>query len=113
MQESKYHAKKTVYNGVVYDSQKEAKRAWELDLLVRAGKIRDLQRQVPFILLEEYYNNKGEKIRPITYIADFTYYDIDNDDWVVEDTKGVRTDVYKIKKKLFEQRYTEWVFNEI
>lgn len=113
MQDKKYHNQKTIYNGIVYDSKKEAKRAWELDLLVRAGKIRDLKRQDKFILLEEYYNNKGEKIRPITYIADFTYYDVENDDWVAEDTKGVRTEVYKIKKKLFEQRYQEWVFNEI
>ena len=109
----KYHNQQVEYKGVIYASKKEAKRAWELDLMVRAGKIRDLKRQVPFILLDGYYNNKGEKIRPIMYVADFTYYDIENDDWVAEDTKGFKTESYKIKKKLFEQRYTEWVFNEI
>ena len=110
--QGKYHNNKTVYNGKVYDSKKEAKRAWELDLLVRAGKIRDLQRQVKFILLEEYYNNKGEKIRPITYVADFVY-EQDGKKYV-EDVKSVatRTEVYKIKKKLFEHKYSEYRFVE-
>ena len=57
------------------------------------------------MLQEGYINAKGKKIRPIYYIADFYYFDLLKDKWVVEDTKGVRTEVYKLKKKLFEYIY--------
>ena len=110
----KYHAIKTEYKGIVYDSKWEAQKAYELDMLQRAGKIKDLQRQVRFILQEGYVNNKGEKIRPISYIADFTYYDIKQNKMIVMDTKSpaTRTAEYRIKKKLFEFRYPEYIFIE-
>lgn len=110
----KYHAIKTEYKGVVYDSKWEAQKAYELDMLQRAGKIKDLQRQVRFILQDGYVNNKGEKIRPISYIADFTYYDIKQNKMIVMDTKSpaTRTAEYRIKKKLFEFRYPEYIFVE-
>lgn len=109
---SKYHAKKTTYDGITYDSKKEAKRAYELIILQRAGHIKDLQRQVQFELIPEYTNNKGEKIRSITYVCDFVYFDNESRQWIAEDVKGMRTDVYKIKKKLFEYKYVEYKFIE-
>lgn len=109
----KYHNKKCFFNGVEYASKFEAQRAWELELLARAGKIRALERQKAFVLQEGYMNNMGAKIRPITYVADFYYYDVDEDQLVVEDTKGFATEVYKLKKKLFEYRYRDIEFREI
>ena len=110
---NKYYAKKTEYKGVVYDSKYEASRAYELDMLERAGRIKDLERQVRFILQEGFVNNRGEKVRPISYIADFVYT-VKCGARVVEDTKSpaTRTEVYRIKKKMFEYKYPEYLFVE-
>ena len=64
----------------------------------KAKAIQDLKCQVAFPLLP-----KSRWGREIRYIADFTYYE--DGRLVVEDTKGFRTDVYKLKKRLFEERY--------
>lgn len=88
---NKYRNKKTVVDGITFDSQKEAKRYGELKLLEHAGVITDLQLQPPFKL-----EVHGVKI--CTYRADFRYTENGKD--VVEDVKGVLTPVYRIKKKL-------------
>ena len=106
----KYRNVRTEYNGVVYDSRLEARKAQELDLMERAGIIKNLEKQKKFVLQEKYVNNKGEKIREIAYVADFTY-EKDGVKYAV-DTKGFKTEVYKIKKKLFEHRYKDYVFIE-
>lgn len=110
---NKYNAKKTEYKGILYDSKWEANRAYELEMLQRAGQIKDLQRQVRFILQEDYINNKGQKIRPISYIADFVYT-TKSGKKVVEDTKSpaTKTAEYRIKKKLFEYKYRDYDFIE-
>lgn len=105
---SKYHAQKTVVGGVEYDSKKESKRAQELEYLEKLGKIKNLQKQVRFILQDGYVNNQGQKIRPISYIADFVYEE--DDKKIIEDSKGFRTEVFLIKKKLFEKKYPEFYF---
>lgn len=90
----KYGNIKTVTSdGIRHDSVKEANRWCELNLMLRAGLIRDLQRQVKFELLP-----KQEGERAVYYIADFVY--MENGAKVVEDVKGCRTDVYKLKKKM-------------
>lgn len=95
---SKYNNAK--YNG--YDSKREAKRAAELKLLEKAGVISHLQEQVVYELIPSQYrivNGKKKCIeRAMKYIADFQY--VENGNTVVEDAKGFRTDVYRIKKKL-------------
>ena len=95
---SKYNNAK--YNG--YDSKKEAKRAAELKLLEKAGVISNLQEQVVYELIPSQYrivNGKKKCIeRAMKYSADFQY--VENGNTVVEDAKGFRTDVYRIKKKL-------------
>ena len=48
---SKYYNQKTTINGIVFDSRKEARRWTELTLLLKAGQIKDLQRQVKFVLI--------------------------------------------------------------
>lgn len=95
---SKYNNAK--YNG--YDSKREAKRAAELKLLEKAGVISHLQEQVVYELIPSQYrivNGKKKCIeRAMKYIADFQY--VENGNTVVEDAKGFRTEVYRIKKKL-------------
>ena len=99
---SKYKAKKTNIDGHSFDSIKEANRYLELKLLERQGIIKDLRRQVRFELQPSYKKN-GKTIQAISYVADFTYYQ--DNKLIVEDTKGFRTEVYKLKKKLFEHKY--------
>lgn len=91
---SKYHAKRT--NG--FASKREAKRADELGLLLRSGIIRDLTCQQRFVLIP-----KSRHGPDVVYIADFTYCDCDTGAMVIEDVKGVRTAVYKLKKRLMAE----------
>lgn len=116
----KYGNKKCQYNGIVFDSKHERDRYCDLMLLQQAGKIYDLQLQVPFELIptqyeksDEIYTKGPKKGQPkpgkvlekaCTYIADFTYYDSDGD-YVVEDAKGLKTKEYRIKKKLMLWKY--------
>ena len=108
---SKYFNRKTIYNGTVYDSKKEAKRAYELNMLQRSGLISNLERQRQFVL-QECFKVRGKSVRSITYVADFYYWDNQKLTWVAEDTKGFRTDVYKLKKKLFLYKYPDILFIE-
>lgn len=71
-------------------------------MLEDAGKIVDLELQRKFVLQQGFKLN-GKAYRAITYVADFVYKD-DNGIHVV-DTKGYRTEVYKIKKKIFMKKY--------
>lgn len=101
---NKYQNKKVSVCGITFDSTKEANRYKELILLERLGKIKDLRMQVKYEL-QPKFTIDGKTIRSINYIADFVYYDCDQGREVVEDVKGFRTEVYKLKKKLFEYRY--------
>ena len=93
---NKYHAQRSGR----YASRKEQRRAIQLKLLLLAGRISNLREQVPYQLIPAQRDNNGKLIeRPCSYIADFVYTDHDGRT-VVEDTKGMRTDVYRIKRKL-------------
>lgn len=115
---NKYGNRQVVINGEHFDSRLEARRYQKLLLLERAGKITELYRQVEFELIpaqyEEYETGEIIKRGPLKgqprvkrrclekackYIADFTYID-ENGEYIVEDTKGDRTDKYIIKRKL-------------
>ena len=109
---SKYKAKKTSIDGIKFDSQKEANRYLELKLLEKQGIINDLELQARFELQPSYKKN-GKTVRPIYYVADFVYYDTFKGQKIVEDTKGYRTEIYKLKKKLFEFRYPELEIKEV
>ena len=102
---NKYHNTKVIYKGIKFDSKKEMQRYKDLELSESTDYICNLELQKKFLLQEGYTNAEGKKKRPIYYIADFYYFDLLKDKWVVEDVKGVRTDVYKLKKKLFEYKY--------
>lgn len=100
---SKYNSTKVTLDGIKFDSKKEARRYKELKLLERAGEIKDLKLQ-PRYTLQESFKHEGATIRKIVYVADFQYEEKDGQ-LVVEDTKGYRTETYKLKKKLFLKRY--------
>ena len=90
---SKYRNKPTEVDGVIFQSKREAARYRELRLLERAGQIDCLRLQVPYPLIVE-----GHKVGK--YVADFVY--LDRGDLVVEDCKGIRTPVYRLKAKLMK-----------
>lgn len=113
---NKYGAKSTVVDGIRFDSAKEARRWQQLRLLEKAGAIRDLQRQVEFELIPAQYEppktlKSGRKVRgrcierKASYFADFAYIQSDTGEYIVEDAKGMRTDVYKLKKKMVLYKY--------
>jgi hypothetical protein len=108
----KYGNKKVEVKGILFDSKKEARVYGELRNRFMAGDIDDLQLQVPFELQPGYRNKAGKKIRDIKYIADFTYKDREGRTHVV-DAKGWRTDVYRLKKKLFEYKYPDMELEEV
>ena len=106
---SKYNNRKVRRDGLTFDSKKEHKRYNELLLLEQAGEIRNLRRQVKFVLIPTQREpsqigtrggvKKGKLLeRECAYIADFVY--TENGKIVVEDTKGLRTKDYIIKRKL-------------
>lgn len=93
---SKYRAVRT--NG--YASKKEAKRAGELKLLEQLGEISDLLKQVKYVLIP-----KDELGKEVSYTADFVYWDNGQQQTIVEDVKGFRTPVYKLKRRLMWHQY--------
>jgi hypothetical protein len=108
---AKYHNKKTEIDGHKFDSKKEAAKYSELVLLQKAGEISDIKLQPSFLLQEGFRDKTGYKHRAITYIADFMVVYPDGK-VVVMDSKGMRTDVFKIKLKLFIKRYPDYEFIE-
>lgn len=101
---SKYHARKTTADGVTFDSRKEADRYLVLKDMEEDGAIENLRRQVRYELVPAF-DVDGRHYRPVYYVADFVYMDKETGREVVEDVKGMMTDVYKLKSKLFARRY--------
>ena len=101
---SKYNNRRVELGGFTFDSQKEARRYSELKLLVRVGKISDLELQKAFVLAESVKFSGETRAKPaVRYIADFAY--IENGVMVVEDVKSVATKslpVYRLKKHLMK-----------
>lgn len=108
----KYYNIKTKVDNITFDSKLEAKRYKELKLLEEAGVIKDLQLQPTYELIPTFKKDK-KTYRKTTYKADFSYYDNELKKTVIEDTKGFKTDVYKLKKKMFEYKYKDLVITEI
>lgn len=103
----KYHVapkEKRTCNGIPFDSRSEMRRYQELLLLEKAGKITKLSMQPRFLIFEGFERN-GKHYQPIYYVGDFLYYDVEKKRMIVEDVKGVETDVFKIKQKLFAFRH--------
>ena len=113
---NKYGARKVTKNGLIYDSKKEARRAGILEALEKAGAITNLRRQVKYVLIPTQREpdtigpkggRKHGKVieRECYYLADFVYTITATGETVIEDTKGVRTKEYIIKRKLMLERY--------
>jgi hypothetical protein len=109
---SKYGNKAVAVDGIMFASKREAKRYKELYLLLKCGKISALELQKKFVLQPPYKKN-GKSIREIAYVADFVYFDKVRNKVIVEDAKGYRTDVYKLKKKMLEFVYPELIIEEV
>jgi hypothetical protein len=128
MRRSKYGAVKTEIDGIVFASKAEARRYAELRLLEKAGEITRLQIQPKFDIYVEVrtvaerlkaaarrlrkQNPDLPRVKVCTYVADFAYDQktlsaSENDHYVrvVEDVKGMKTPVYRLKKKLVEAQY--------
>ena len=96
---SKYRNRKITIDGITFDSVKEGRRYQELKLLEKAGYVSDIRLQVPFGLLPSQKVDGKVVERKVSYVADFVYLDQDGKQ-VVEVVKGVKTDVYRLKRKL-------------
>lgn len=108
---NKYGNRKVEADGIIFDSVKEKRRWDELKLAEAAGAIGDLQRQVRFELIpaQREPDTRGPKggvikgrliERKVEYVADFVYIDLQTGEKVVEDTKGMRTPDYILKRKM-------------
>lgn len=94
---SKYGNKRTAYNGRFFASKREAHRAWELDMLKRAGVITSWLPQPEFKIVHN-------EVKICSYFADFKVF-YPNGSVEYEDVKGMRTDVFILKKKLVKAFY--------
>ena len=109
---SKKSKKDRTVDSIVFMSKKEAQRYIELKKLEKKGLIKDLEVQPRFVLQTAFIDNENNKHRKIEYVADFRYYDKNLKAVIVEDVKGMRTDIYKIKKKLLLYYYNDFLFRE-
>lgn len=96
---TKYHSRKITVNGIVFDSHREARRYQELQLLLRAGEISQLEMQKKYTLIPAQKKPSGGTERAVTYTADFVYKDKTGRE-IVEDSKGMKTQQYIIRRKL-------------
>jgi hypothetical protein len=103
---TKYHNVKTTVEGIEFDSRAEANRYAELRLMEKAGEIRELRRQVTFVLAPAIRVVTSTRTKPaLRYIADFTYLDLKHDRYVVEDVKSAPTaqkEAFRIKLHLMK-----------
>lgn len=100
---SKYNNRKVELDGYTFDSQLEADYYAELTLRLKANEILSFRLQ-PKYLLQPSFKKEGKTYRKIEYIADF---EIKHKDGTIEvvDTKGFKTDVFRIKEKMFHKLY--------
>jgi hypothetical protein len=100
---SKYKSKKVEVDGHVFDSKIEANYYEHLKWLLEHKEIKSFSLQPRYILLDKFKKN-GKTYRKMEYIADFEVHHLDGSIEVV-DVKGVETEAFKIKRKLFEHKY--------
>lgn len=96
----KYGNRKMIVDGIKFDSKLEACRYQELKLMQRAGVISDLKLQVKYELIPAQKIDGKVAERACSYVADFVYYDNQLKQQVVEDTKGMKTKDYVLKRKM-------------
>jgi hypothetical protein len=104
---SKYNSRPIDLDGHHFDSRGEARRYGELLILQACGQITGLSIH-PTFELQPSFRYEGKIIRAISYEGDFLY--LENGKQVVEDFKGVETEAFKIKRKLFLNKYSQIEF---
>ena len=102
--QSKYKAKKSECDGIVFDSKVEMEYYKYLRLQASLNEIKHFEIQVPYPLLDRFQAATGENIRSITYKLDFVVKHLDGTVQAI-DIKGISTEVAKIKRKLFMNKY--------
>jgi len=104
---TKYRAKKCVLDGRKFDSEAEMKRAMILKEWLNQGAICDLEYQPRFTLQESFRDNRGRLNRAVEYVADFSYFDVQEFRSVVLEVKGFKTEASKIKMKWFRAKFPD------
>ena len=108
---NKYNARKTVINGVHFDSLKESRVYQSLLNLQNKGIITHLERQKRFEIIP-----KTKTERAAYYVADYVFYEVETNKWVVADCKSPITKklpAYVLKRKCMKYRYPEYEFREM
>ena len=91
----KYGNRVTEVDGIRFDSEKEADYYWQLHWLMREGTVKEVELQPKFVLQPGY---------KVTEADGHIYY---------VDTKGMKTPVYLLKKKMLLYRYPDIDFREV
>lgn len=111
---TKYNAKKTEVDGIVFDSKVEAERYTQLKLLEQSDTIDSLKLQPEFQISQGWVNPRsGEKIRSRFYVGDFMYHDKMFERVVVEDVKGMETPEFRLKWDLVRSQYPQYMFVKV
>jgi len=90
---TKYGSSRTYVDGIPFASKAEARRYGELKQMIAAGEIEQLECHPKYVI-------EVSGVKVCSYIADFKYLDRRTGEWITEDVKGVRTAVYRLKRKL-------------
>ena len=104
VKQNKYKNKKVIYDGIKFDSNREMAYYIKLKMLEEKGIIKDLELQKVYELQPSFKVN-GKTYQKITYRADFSYISVEDNKLHVIDVKGFKTEVYKLKKKMFAYKY--------
>lgn len=105
---NKYHVapkEKRMAYGRVFDSKVEMEMYLILKAMEVEGSVSDVQLQRTFLLQEKYITANKKKVSSISYVCDFYFYDKVQRRYRVVDCKGMKTDAFRLKEKLFNCRY--------
>ena len=107
---NKFNAQKTEVDGRKFHSKAEARHYIALRDMERDGQIEGLECQPKFVLLREFINNQGLKVRKVTYAADFMYYDRRDGLWHIVDVKSeptAKSQLFMFKWKMMQNMFQD------
>jgi len=109
---SKYNAHPVDADGFHFDSLAEYHHYQMLKLMEQAGEIWNLKVHPRYLILDGF-DHDAQHERPIFYEADFSYFDKHDKCTIVQDVKGMRTALYRLKRKMFLAKYPQIKFLEV